>query len=426
MSLVNLTSKIFSSKIIGAKVLNAAKTVPTKKYALLEKTEKLPIANYPKDKWVFPEAADTFNIVKVGKANDPNYFKEITNFYNKEGKLVKRCTKGSDINNQTKDYEYDFYCHVNEPNPNIYGAETRKVTTQEYVITPELKELKKTHPEMSQYIYGEWRTKSQELQAVSKLYKGDYTRYPKKLTVIKNTFNQDIPDRMTAEMVEYPFTRGYEPQSTKKILGLELEIKNDIPHIIGTNQTTNVKIPTNDKFLPFRLYIDREAQQVALTRYFLKKRGLENLNIRIETNSKAVEENAAAHFSSINGTIAYKKISKYSPQVGTVSHEVEHAYQHSLIGRIGKANTEYEKKCAEIFPKIESKTMKKEALDYAKARDKYPKLSRTEDLSQNKDYYDNLLEIKAREAGKLAEDEYNTGKKFLTDQFKYALDGNVL
>lgn len=426
MSLINFASKIFPHRTIGTKALNSAKTVTTKKYALLEKTEKLPIANYPDNKWVFPEAADTFNIVKVGKTNDPNYFKEITNFYNKEGKLVKRCTKGSDINNQTKDYEYDFYCLVNEPNPNIYGAETRKVTTQEYVITPELKKLKKTHPEMSQYIYGEWRTKSQELQAVSKLYKGDYTRYPKKLTVIKNTFNQDIPDRMTAEMVEYPFTRGYEPQNTKKILGLELEIKNDIPHIIGTNQTTNVKIPTNDKFLPFRLYVDREAQQVALTRYFLKKRGLENLNIRIETNSKAVAENAAAHFSSINGTIAYKKISKYSPQVGTVSHEAEHAYQHSLIGRIGKAKTEYEKKCAEIFPKIESKTKKKEALDYAKARDKYPKLSRTEDLSQNKDYYDNLLEIKAREAGKLAEDEYNTGKKFLTDQFIYALDGNIL
>ena len=109
---------------------------------------------------------------------------------------------------------------------------------------------------MSQYIYGEWRTKSQELQCVSELYEGGYACHPKKLTVIKNTFNQDIPDRMTTEMIEYPFTRGYELKSAKKILGLELEIKNNIPHIIGTNQTTNVKIQEVTTKEALRRFVD--------------------------------------------------------------------------------------------------------------------------------------------------------------------------
>lgn len=434
MSLINFASKIFPHRTIGTKALNSAKTVTTKKYALLEKTEKLPIANYPDNKWVFPENADTFTIVKVGKTNDPNYFKEITSFYDQKGRIVKRCTKGSDINNQVKDYEHDFYGLANKSNLNILGADTRKITTQEYVIPEELREFKKAHPEMSQYIIGKWKTKSQEFQAVSTLYEGSYTRYPKKLTIIKNTFNQDNPEKLAAEMVEYPFTRGYEPQSAKKVLGLELEVKNGIPHIIGTNQTTNIKIPTNDEFLPFRLYVDRTAQKVALTRHFLKKKGLEKLDLNIEPNSSSVGKNTYGCFSATNEKIAYREPSKFFSEADVVAHEVEHAYQHSLIGRVGKGNTSYEEKCAKLLPEIKSETLKKEALDYVEANEKYPNLKELNDLSYEemlkspiyKEYRNNLLEVNARKAGELAEAEYKEGKKFLTDQFIYALDGNIL
>lgn len=40
------------------------------------------------------------------------------------------------------------------------------------------------------------------------------------------------------------------------------------------------------------------------------------------------------------------------------------------------------------------------------ARDDYPKLSETEDLSQNIRYMNNLLEVDARKAGKAAEENY--------------------
>ena len=63
--------------------------------------------------------------------------------------------------------------------------------------------------------------------------------------------------------------------------------------------------------------------------------------------------------------------------------------------------------------------MIEEAKKYAIARDNYPILDSKEDLSKNKDYVDNYLEVKAREASKKATEIYEIGRKKLMDIFKY-------
>ena len=110
---------------------------------------------------------------------------------------------------------------------------------------------------------------------------------------------------------------------------------------------------------------------------------------------------------------------KYAHPVSTASHEAEHAYQHSLIGRLGRAKTYYEKTCRWDKGPLKFEYEIVEARKYAEARDNYPILNPKEDLSKNEDYQNNYLELKARLASKIATEIYDVGRKKLMDIFKY-------
>jgi hypothetical protein len=213
---------------------------------------------------------------------------------------------------------------------------------------------------------------------------------------------------------QFPINRGVDKRGNKKVFSATLtRTKNEIT-LSDLEQSENLYLNFKDKFLLYRI-LDPHTKDglVEMTKGFLKERGLESFNIDIITNSTKVAKNGDAHFSNVNKEICYrpgftKEYVLYI--VETVRHEIEHAWQHFMIGRIGKGWSNFETEAYEKFgyPKIPSYVEEAEKL--AIARDKYPKLTENEDLSKNIDYMTNYMEIKATEAGEKTAKEYKKAK----------------
>lgn len=386
--------------------LNSLKT----DYKLLEKTKKLPVENFPPDSWALPTEADKFTRVKIGKKSDKNYEREVVTFYDKEGKLIKRYFRGTGMKNKIREYKNEFFLPRCEIKTNgVYGVDKRSIKTSEFfVAAPETPYL------------GEWKTTADEEQFVYSMFdKTKGYRSAKKIHINKNEYKYDGENaHIKATCVEYPMNLGFEKKSDKKVLSMDIGLRKNRINIEQINPETNVKIPTSDEYLPYRMLVGDKKQE-CLAQHFLDKKGVGDMGINIETNRYKVSENAVAYFSSENGEIVFKDVQKYNHPVMTSSHESEHAYQYSLIGRLGRGKTYYEKNCRWNKGSLTAEKDIEEAKKYAIARDNYPILDSKEDLSKNKDYMDNYLEVKAREASKKATEIYEIGRKKLMDIFKY-------
>lgn len=371
-----------------------------KKYYLIEKIENMPIKNFPQDSWSIPKDAVTFKQVKIGKTKDSEYRRDIISFYNKENKIIRQFQSGTEIPITWKEYSYEDKLSKNEDLIRVKRIQTEKHLPVGGVT--------------------DWQKTSDVEQLVNTdLNKKKNHTFAQKITIKKTKYNVNSQGKkFTTVFTEYPFNLGFEPKKNLKILGADIEMKNGIPYITGTIESPTVKFPEDDKFLAFR-FINREQKQESLARYFLKQNGLERANVEVETGKDLVPENAAAVFSHGYGSIYFKEIPQYTSPAKSAAHEAEHAYQYSLIGRLRGTDSEYEKRCFRIFGKLLSSSKREEALKYEEAKLKYPKIDDIEDLSKNKEYQNNYLEVKAREAGKKAKKEYEKGRKELFNQFKY-------
>ena len=130
-------------------------------------------------------------------------------------------------------------------------------------------------------------------------------------------------------------------------------------------------------------------------------------------------KNTAGYFDEERNEIVYAM--NTSDFVRTSAHEVEHAYQYCQIGRVGKGYSQYGKNSRKIYGKIEGLQESMEAYKYSIASINYPKLTDEEDLSKNMDYMNNYLEIKAREAGERASNEYREKGAEFNKQFFFGL-----
>ena len=379
-------------------------------YKLLEKTDKISVEKFPNNSWVIPEKAKTYTFVKIGKKNDENYNREVTTFYDEKGNLVRRCFRGSGINNRIREYNNDFFLARKGIELNgACGVNRRSIKTSEYVFA-----------EVEAPYIGSWKPVSDEEQFVYFMFDKtkDY-KSARKIHINKNQYKHDgTKEHVKATCVEYPMTLGFETLSDKKVLSMDIMVDNNRVKIEGVNPETNVEVPLNDEFLAYRMLVGDKKQE-CLAQYFLDKKGVGDLNISIETNKSKVNENASAYFSSGGNEIVFKQVQKYGHPVSTSAHEAEHAYQYSQIGRLGRAKTYYERKCRWNKGPLKDINEIKEAKKYAEARDNYPVLDSKEDLSKNKDYLDNYLEVNARLASKKAVEIYEIGHKKLMDIFKY-------
>lgn len=372
-----------------------------KKYYLIEKLENMPIKKFPRDSWAIPQDAVTFKQVKIGKTKDSEYRRNIISFYDKEHKIIRQFQSGTEIPHTCKEYSYSDNLTKDEELVHV-----KKIHTAKYLPIDGYPDWHDTS-DVEQFIHTD----------LNKLKKHNFAR---KVTIKRTKYNlASLGKKFTTVFTEYPFNLGFEPKKSLKILGADIEIKNGIPYISGTIESPTVKFPEDDKFIAFR-FLEKEQKQESLTKYFLKQKGLERANIEVETGEGLVPENAAAVFTHGYGSIYFKHIPQFTSPAKSAGHETEHAYQYSLIGRLlCGADSEYEKRCFRTFGKLPSITKIKEAEKYADAKAKYPKIDDIENLSENKEYMNNLLEVKAREAGKKASEDYEFGHKFLLDQFKY-------
>lgn len=199
---------------------------------------------------------------------------------------------------------------------------------------------------------------------------------------------------------KYPLNLGFGKKSDKQVLSAKIKKGNKDVKISELKQTANLGIDESDEFLKYRILDPRTADGMEyLTYKFLRDKNLDKLYLRVYPLDSDVGKNSAGYFSARKSQICYSPVLEnyYSEDVvAVVAHETEHAYQHSLIGRVGKGINSYEYEALREFGPIEyGDNNFRKSIEYAIARDEYPSYSSTEDLSRNRLYQENLLEVDA-------------------------------
>ena len=367
------------------------------KFVLLEKTQKINIDQYKTFSDNTPQNADSFTIVTIGKREDKNYKKKITTFYSDEN-VVERLFESTEGERIIREYEHRGQ-DVKDSN-----CRYRKIVQKKMV---------NGRPEFVTNLIEEMRTYISETKKNKKTGKNCL-----KLEIIKNIIDGN---KISATITEYPFNGDRKVpkiSNLRKIAGLEIELNESTPNITGTFETTNVKLPANDKYLPYRFILDTKTKIKELTKHFIKEKNLDKLNIKVRVED-TLGKNTAGYFDEERNEIVYAITA--SDIANTTAHEVEHAYQHCQIGRVGKGYSQYGRNSRKIYGPIDNLQESMEAHKYSIASINYPKLSDEEDFSKNMDYMNNYLEVKAREAGEKASKEYKYIGAEFNKQFFFGL-----
>lgn len=185
----------------------------------------------------------------------------------------------------------------------------------------------------------------------------------------------------------------------------------------------------NDEYLPFRLYEATDVRK-AITKFFIKKNNLDDVGIHVIPNRSRMGI-SAANFNSLNGDISFSnKLSvidwrNKTDFVNDAAHEVEHARQHSLIGRLvgEEAFTgTYYNRC------FEKKGQIKDTPSFLEAREYLIDMSLTRQydfsnpavFNQYSDiYYNSVLEKGARLAGEAAKQDYTAQGQNFAEEFSH-------
>lgn len=389
MSLLNLISRF--------------KINSKKDYKLLEKTVD-DISNFASKSWKIPEEAKKFTRVEIGKASDPKYKREIVTFYNDQGLIIKRCFKGGDSPASIRTYTYG-----SDLTPDLKYIETRKIITKQYQKSDE----KAKKPV--------WIQVSEEDQHIHHLWnnrKGN--NHSKKFTRLKKEYDLETMEPSKVTITEFPANLGLESKKDKKELSVKLKMKRDgnilIPKVKKISAQGDIVAPKKDKYLAYRFMTGKNKQE-SLAKYFIDEKELYRADIKIGTSEEKVSDGANACFKNLNGEIWFSGVVK-NP-VNTAAHEVEHAYQYSMIGRANFGRSDYEKRCRSVCGPITHPYERYEARQYANASLSYPATIVEKDGTVNPLYWSNLLEVKAREAGAKAQKEYDNETDVLLKQFKY-------
>ncbi len=367
------------------------------KFVLLEKTPKINIQQYKTFSDNTPQNADSFTFVTIGMKEDKNYKKKITTFYLNEN-VVERLFESTEGERIIREYE-----HLGQ---DVKGSNCkyRKIVQ---------KKMADGRPEFVTNLIEEMRTYISETKKNKKTGKNCL-----KLEIIKNIIDGN---KISATITEYPFNGDRKVpkiSNLRKIAGLEIELNESTPIITGTYETTNIKLPSNDKYLAYRFILDTKTKIKELTKHFIKEKNLDKLNIKVRVED-TLGKNTAGYFDEERNEIVYAITA--SDIAKTTAHEVEHAYQYCQIGRVGKGYSQYGINSRKIFGPIDNLQESMEAYKYSIASINYPKLSDEEDLSKNMDYMNNYLEVKAREAGERASKEYKDIGAEFNKQFFFGL-----
>jgi len=389
-------------------IINSAKTIKSiantakTDYVLKKRMDKLSVNDLPANSWLIPNKAVSFSYVNIGKKSNPAFKKEVTTFYDDKNNIITRCFNDNDKVYKRRNYEYYTDSHNESAKKYI-----REIITDEYTPKNELRKRISKNLKILALI-DDWKVTQDEIQSVSQ-----FKDTPaKKLSILKK-YHYDSDKKRSFTLTEYPATCGFESKNEKK------ELKGDIyKSLIGlrlshVEHSPNVSIDRNDKFLPYRLLNSKEKCE-ELPFFYLRRHKLDGMWIKSQV-VPASDAETIADFSPSERMISWYGVPKDVSIANTAAHEVEHAYQHAQIGRLGKGTTIYENDCKCIFGEITDKNERLEAKRYAHARDIYPSEN---DANFAAKYDNNYLEQCSNKAGDEAEIEYCAGQNLLKKIFK--------
>lgn len=376
-------------------------------YNLVSKIQKADISQIDKEKhWRIPQGTTSFDYVSIGKKFDEGFSREIISFFDEKGKLIQRVFRENGKNTKQRTYKYD--------------RENRTIDQRIFDtsrISDDIKDINLRN------MWGMWKKEFIEHQWITRL-ENVFTKNGKQAISLKTKRSTFLSDDETVKKITFTeFAPNYENKNNRKnikVTGILEQKPNMIK--IDNIETENITLDPNDKLLPLR-FLDLYTPEgiKTLSKYYISKKGLQPLNIYIVPNSERIKDNTRAFFDPTKGEIHYSPnlIKRYILDiVCTVAHEVEHAWQHCQIGRLGKGCSEYELNAFKKFGEIESFDDREEAFKYVIAKEQYPKLSDTEDLTKNMEYKNNYLEVKARLAGEKAAENFEQSDNFeFFDQF---------
>lgn len=218
--------------------------------------------------------------------------------------------------------------------------------------------------------------------------------------IIKRTYtnSKEIPSHISLQKGQSKYLNI---QDSKPVINnksnVEISLKKEAKDIkilgITGNDAKLIEEIYNNPFCNY-MYLRPDVKAKYYTRFFVKEKGLLPLNIKSIANSKKVSKNSAAHFNPFEGEVHYKN-EYITPS--TAAHEVEHAFQHSLIGKDQSGFSPFQKRAFNLLGSC-TKNEKSKALRYKKANDNYPRdLSNITNLREYPPYWKNGLERGARE-----------------------------
>lgn len=380
------------------KVRKACGVKCLKDYKLSIRQDNVPVINFDTDIYKPPKEAATYNYVKVGKKSDKSFSREIISFYDKNKKLIHRYFRENGVNIKRKVYSEGF--------------DSREITTSEYI------------PSQKFLNYGLWKDRSKEYQQVNEYRHPALSKDGKhaKDMRTKRIDYEECGDNQVQKITytKYPLTLGFQNASQKEVVSGRIKKTGDEFVLSDIKSSDNVTIDTQDEFLTVR-FLDPRSDEGAdvLTKYFLKLKGLEKLDVAVKSVNYPMGTKVA-DFNQYNGVITfyepYKKGFWFTP-IDASGHEVEHAYQYAQIGRIGKGDTAYETRAMQVLGTPSDIDEICEATEYAIANDIYP---RENIVPSNPLYWDNYLEVKARAAGEKAVDLYkNNSNNIFFEKFNF-------
>ena len=376
---------------------------PKSDYKLISKINSVDISKLNKDKhWNIPSDAVNFDYIVLGKKSDPEFSREVLSCFNENGDVISRCYRDNGINTKRRLYSY-------EPDKRI-------IKSQVYDTSRVLEESWRVPNILN--MCGRWNLIFTELQNIRHL--NGFFRKGKTPTLMTTKRVEPLTeDSKRYTFRQFPINLGFDKKPNKRVFSAVLTRTKEGINLSDMKQSENLHLDFSDKFLLARILNPHSEEGLTeLTKSFLKERGLDSFNIGIVPNCPKVSQNSDAYFSNMNKEICYRTglTKEYVLSiVDTVRHEIEHAWQHFMIGRIGKGKSQFETEALQKFGQPKNPEDTAEAVKLAVARDNYPRLSDTEDLSKNIEYQTNYMEVKAREAGNKASKEYTQPK----DNFIY-------
>ena len=367
---------------VGLNTVNKVRTFvgqkPINDYKLLSKSSKVEVADAFKSKLPILENATTMDVVRIGKKTDSCFKRLVVSLYDENKKLLQRLYSDNGVLTKVRKYEIDDF------------DEYRKITTEKFSADNRFKPISRVVENIKK-------------ETILKKFKGIF---PTRLYVKRCEYDSTLKNPLVTFLKTHRTV--LETPENKKFVSGRIVKTSDGVNLVNLKKSDNLDIDFSDKYLKYRFLNPKSVEGLeTYTRDLLKEKGLDKLGIDIYPTTKM---GAHGEFCSPLGCIGYNRdfsapMSTYTSAsaINTAAHEVEHAYQHAKIGRIGKGRTSYEIRAMQELGEITNMEERAEALKYSIASEKYP----TKNVnSDNPDYYYNYLEIKAREAGEKAEKEY--------------------